>query len=100
MENNLNNKNKEEEIEKNNKVKKESTDFFHNINPLKRDSKKRLTTFNSRVYLQMKEEMSKKKKKQISLKDIKDKEIRDLYILLKKTNRERTKIDNADIFLF
>ena len=98
MENNISDKNKEEEIEKNNK--KESVDFFQNMNPLKRDSNKRLTTFNSKVYVQIKEEMSKKKKKQISLKDIKDKEIREFYILLKKTNKERTKSDNVDIFLF
>jgi CRP-like cAMP-binding protein len=48
----------------------------------------------------MKEEMAKKKKKQISLKEINDKDIQDLYIILKKSNKERKKKDTVDIFLF
>ena len=97
MENN--NNIKLEEIEKNNKLKNENSNKRHSTSLL-RDTNKKPTNLSSKIFLNMKEEMAKKKKKQISLKEINDKDIQDLYIILKKSNKERKKKDTVDIFLF
>jgi hypothetical protein len=88
MENN--NNIKLEEIEKNNKLKNENSNKRHSTSLL-RDTNKKPTNLSSKIFLNMKEEMAKKKKKQISLKEINDKDIQDLYIILKKSNKERKK---------
>ena len=97
MENN--NNIKLEEIEKNNKLKNENSNKRQSTSLL-RDTNKKPTNLSSKIFLNMKEEMAKKKKKQISLKEINDKDIQDLYIILKKSNKERKKKDTVDIFLF
>ena len=97
MENN--NNIKLEEIEKNNKLKNENSNKRHSTSLL-RDTNKKPTNLSSKIFLNMKEEMAKKKKKQISLKEINDKDIQDLYIILKKSNKERKKKDTVDIFSF
>ena len=97
MENN--NNIKLEEIEKNNKLKNEISNKRQSTSLL-RDTNKKPTNLSSKIFLNMKEEMAKKKKKQISLKEINDKDIQDLYIILKKSNKERKKKDTVDIFLF
>ena len=65
-----------------------------------RDNLKKRTSFNSKVYINMKEEVSKKKFNNLSIKEIQDKEIQDLYLLLLKPNKERNRKDNIEIFLF
>ena len=65
-----------------------------------KDSCKRKASQESRVYINMKEEISKKKIKSISLNELEDKEIQNLYIQLKKPYKKRTKKDNIEILLF
>ena len=65
-----------------------------------RDNLKKRTSFNSKVYINMKEEVSKKKFNNLSIKEIQDKEIQDIYLLLLKPNKERNRKDNIEIFLF
>ena len=66
--------------------------------PLK-EGGRRLSVY-SKVYSSIKEEISKNKSKNISLKHIEDKEIKDLCLLIDKPAKERNRKDNYDIYLF
>ena len=90
MENNIENETKPKEEENNNKI--------NNI-PLINIHKKRNSIY-SKFYINIKEELSKKRMKNASLGDLNDKEIQDLYSLIKKDNKEKNKKDNLEIFLF
>jgi hypothetical protein len=53
-----------------------------------------------KCYISLKEEISKRKSKNISLIDFKDKEILKIYKILKKENKKKNKKDNIELFLF
>ena len=100
MENkNENNENIQKDNLENNNRKRNTLNKSQNSSPLRTNSKKR-TSLYSKVYINMKEQLLKKRIDDISLNDLNDKEIQDLYYLLKKTFKERNKKDNIDIFIF
>ena len=83
---------KDEEIENNEKRKISNAHL--------RDNTKKRTSIYSRIYQNMKEETTKKKVKNISLNDLGNKEIQNLYVQLKKPYKRRSKKDNIEIYLF
>ena len=72
----------------------------YSIASLRENRKKITLSLYSKVYLNLKEEISKKKTRNISLNELDDKEIEKLYLQLKKVYKKRTKKDNIEIFLF
>ena len=96
-------KNHEEDTEKNNKIEKPIINSQQNIIHLRNNTKKKSTSIysNSKVYENMKEEMIKKRIKNINLSEIiTDKELRNIYFLLIKPYKKRNRKDNLDIFLY
>ena len=100
MENNneINENIQKDNLESNNK-QRNSLNHHQNNSPLRSNIKKR-TSLYSKVYINMKEQLLKKRTDDISLKNLNDKEIQELYFLLKKPFKERNKKDNIDIFIF
>ena len=98
IKNNDINNNQKEMIGKNSPIRKNIINSPKSGSPLK-ESIRRSSVY-SKLYSSIKEEISKNKSNNISLRHIEDKEIKDLCLLIDKPAKERDRKDNYDIYLF
>ena len=90
----MKNENENEKVQKNINLNKSKS-------PFKEANKRRESNFLfPKIYSDIQELFSRKKIKDISLKDISDKKIKELFFLLNKKHKERKGKDNIEIFLY
>ena len=90
----MKNENENEKVQKNINLNKSKS-------PFKEANKRRESNLLfPKIYSDIQELFSRKKIKDISLKDISDKKIKELFFLLNKKHKERKGKDNIEIFLY